>query len=535
MTNKQRHRDISYPGRSVVMSTGAMVATSQPMATQAALDILRKGGNAMDAAIAASATLCVTEPQATGIGGDCFILYHDAQMNALHGLNGSGRAPARASVEEYRSRGFSAMPERGVLSVTVPGAVHAWDTALERFGRMDLKDVLQAAIHYAEDGYAVSPIVAGCWKQDEDLLAANESARKALLINGKAPACGSRYQQPQLARSLRLIAAQGAAAFYKGSIAEQIVHYSKQHDGLLAMDDFAEHTSDWVNPIATDYKGLRVFEIPPNGQGITALMTLNILEQADLVKMPHLGVDHIHTLSEAFRLATAERNRFICDPDFNDIPIDTLLSKSFAQQQWTRINASKLAEHPVTSGLPNHKDTVYLTVVDEQRNVASLINSVFYQWGSGVVAGDTGIVLQNRGSGFVLDENHANCIAPRKRPMHTIIPAMVYKNDQPVLSFGVMGGHYQALGQCYVLSNWLDYDMDLQEAVDAPRFMPEGNSLFVEKRIPQKTREALSRRGHDVIETAIPMGGAQCVQIDWLNGVLQAASDPRKDGCALGY
>ncbi len=528
-------RDIQYPGRSVVMSTGAMVATSQPMATAAALDVLRRGGNAMDAAIAASATLCVTEPQSTGIGGDCFLLYHEGRSGALYGLNGSGRAPRRATREELIGRGHSHMPEYGILSVTVPGAIDAWATALERFGSMSLEELLQPAIAYAEDGYAVSPVVAKVWKQSEALLSEHEHTRRTLLVDGRAPVAGTRFRQAKLAHSLRLIATHGRDAFYRGDIAENIVRFSRTQSGLLELEDFAAHRSEWVEPISTDYRGLKVYELPPNGQGITALMMLNILEQAELGRLEHLSAEHIHLVSETYRLALAERDRFVADPEFSDVPIAAMLSKDFARRQHARIDGGRALSHPVSSGLPEHRDTIYLTVVDEQRNAVSFINSLYHPWGSGVVAGDTGIMLQNRGGGFTLIEGHPNSIAPGKRPLHTIIPAMVERDGRLLLSFGVMGGEYQAMGHAYVLSNWHDFAMDLQEAVDAPRFLPAAGALAVERGVPTETRRALERLGHRVVQAEKPFGGGQCIYIDWEQGVLQAASDPRKDGCALGY
>ncbi|MFQ6022229.1 MAG: gamma-glutamyltransferase [Acidiferrobacterales bacterium] len=517
------------------MSTRGMVATSQPIATQTGLNVLQAGGNAMDAAVAASATLCVTEPQSTGIGGDCFLLYHEARSGKLYGLNGSGRAPARATLEELRRRGHKTMPEYGILAVTVPGAIDAWQTALQRFGTVTLKEALQPAIAYAEDGYAVSPVVAKVWKQYEPLLSTCEDTRRTLLVNGRAPLAGTLHHQPNLAKSLRKIAAGGRDAFYRGEIAEAIVRFNTANDGLLELEDFASHRSDWVEPICTGYRGLCVYEIPPNSQGIAVLMMLNMFENTRLGEMQHLGADHIHAVTEAFKLAIAERDRFVSDPDFSEIPMAAMLSEEFAKKQWSRIDPARTLNHPVASGLPDHRDTIYLTVVDEQRNVVSFINSLYHPWGSCMVAGDTGIMLQNRGGGFNLIEGHANCIAPGKRPMHTIIPAMAYRSNQPVLSFGVMGGEYQAMGHSYVLTNWLDFDLDLQEAVDAPRFLPAEGVLTVERAISTTTRSELERRGHKVLEAGKPFGGGQCIYIDWDNGVLQAASDPRKDGCALGY
>jgi gamma-glutamyltranspeptidase/glutathione hydrolase len=360
-------------------------------------------------------------------------------------------------------------------------------------------------------------------------------ASAAFLVDGKAPLTGEIHHQPDLARSLRIIAERGRDGFYQGEIAEQIVRYSDSLGGLFTLDDFANQTCEWVVPISTNYRGYEVFEIPPNGQGITTLMALNILAQTDVSALPHLGVDHVHLLSEAFTLAMAERDRFIGDSAFNPIPVEQMLSNEFAREQYARIDMNRAMLQPVASALPNHRDTVYLSVVDKDRNVCSFINSVFDSWGSGLVAGSTGINLQNRGSGFVLEDGHFNQIEPRKRPLHTIIPAMVYREDKPVLGFGVMGGQYQAIGQSYVLSNWIDYGMDIQEAIDAARFFLYDGILGVETGVPEATRAGLAARGHRVVPAEIPLGGSQAIVIDWENGVLQGGSDPRKDGHAAGY
>lgn len=489
----------------------------------------------MDAAIATVATLCVVEPAMTGIGGDCFLLYHDAASQRLYGLNGSGPAPRRATVEELRRRGHRTMPEQSILSVTVPGAIDAWRQALERFGTWTLDRVLQPAIHYAERGYAVSPIVGHDWQQATATLARWPDSQAALLVNGQAPPVGSRHSQPRLARSLRLIAEQGPDVFYRGELAEKIVRCSHDHDGLLELEDFAEYRAEWVEPIHTRYRDLQIFELPPNGQGVTALMMLNMLEQAHLPDIPRLSAEHIHVFSEAFELAIAERTRYVCDPRFSEAPLSALLDKDFAASQWARIQPERRLPHPLASGLPEHRDTTYLTIIDERRNAVSLINSLFHPFGSGIVAGDTGIVLHNRGVSFALDEAHANAIAPGKRPMHTIIPAMVYRDGKPILSFGVMGGHYQAMGHSYVLTNWRDYGLDLQEALDAPRFLPEAGLLNLEQPIAPDVRKTLSRWGHTTARAKAPLGGGQCILIDWDNGVLQGASDCRKDGCAMGH
>jgi gamma-glutamyltranspeptidase/glutathione hydrolase len=527
-------RDNQYPGRSVVMSTRGMVATSQPMATQAGLAVLQAGGNAMDAAIAASAVLCVTEPQATGIGGDCFLLYHEAKTGKLHGLNGSGRAPARATLEEFERRGLMQVPEFGMLSVIVPGAVDAWQTALERFGTRSLEELLQPAITFAADGYAVTPVVAKAWQNNAAVLAPHAESRRDFLVDGRAPIAGTVHRQPRLANSLRQIARGGRDAFYRGPVAEEIVRHSHAHDGMLELGDFAAYRSEWVEPIGTDYRGVRVYEIPPNGQGITALMTLNILEQAKLRNMAHLSADHLHLVIEAFKLAWAERDEYVADPAFNQLPVEEMLSKEFAAQQYARIDPQRAAPYPIAPAACVHRDTVYLSVVDRDRNAVSFINSLYYPFGSGVVAGETGILLQNRGAGFVLERGHFNCIAPHKRPLHTIIPAMAYRGDD-LLSFGVMGGEYQPMGHVTVLTNWLDFGLDLQEAIDAPRFQPGGGVVALERPIPQEVLKALQQRGHVVGRTELSLGGAQAIYLDAKNGVISAGSDPRKDGCALGY
>ncbi len=528
-------RNHQLPGRSVVMAADAMAATSQPLATEAALQVLREGGNALDAAIAASAVLSVVETYSSGIGGDCFLLYHENASGQLHALNGSGPAPAAASVDGLRERGHAQMPELGILSVTVPGAIDAWYEANRKFCKLDFARLLEPAIHYAEQGYAVSPVIAFNWKKHEALLAQTPEASAAYLVDGKAPAAGSLHRQPDLARSLRQIAEGGRDAFYLGEIAEEIVRYSDSQDGLLTVDDFAGFRSEWVDPIKSSYRGYEIYEPPPNGQGVTPLMALNILAQTDVGQLPYMSPDHVHLLSEAFTLAMAERDRFVADPRFAELPLEQLLSDEFARAQFERIDMQRALQQPVESAMPKHRDTVYISVVDRDRNACSFINSVFFSWGSGLVAGSTGINLQNRGAGFVLDDGHFNRLEGGKRPLNTIIPAMVYRDGDPVLSFGVMGGQYQAMGQTYVLSNWIDYGMDIQQALDAARFFLYGGVLDVEVEIPVATRRGLADKGHEVVELDAPHGGGQGIVIDWENGVLHGGSDPRKDGCAMGY
>ncbi len=528
-------RNHQLPGRSVVMATDAMAATSQPLATETALQVMRDGGNALDAAIAACAVQSVVEGYSTGIGGDCFLLYHDAAGDSLHALNGSGRAPAAASIDALRARGFQQMPDQGILSVTVPGAVDAWYQANARFGKREFASLLAPAIHYAENGYAVTPVIAWNWKKHVERLRQTPETETAYLVDGQAPAAGMVHRQPDLARSLRLIAEQGPEVFYRGEIAAEIVRYSDSRDGLFTLDDFAAHESEWVEPVHAGYRGYELYETPPNGQGITPLMALNILKQTDVAALPHLGPEHVHLLSEAFTLAMAERDRFVADPAFAELPVDELLSDEFAQTLFSRIDMQRAMRQPVESVFPTHRDTVYISVVDRDRNVCSFINSTFYSFGSGLVAGSTGINLQNRGAGFNLEPGHFNRLEGRKRPLNTIIPAIAYRGGRPVLSFGVMGGQYQAMGQTYVLSNWVDYGMDIQQALDAARFFLYGGMLDVEDGVPQATRDGLAAKGHQVTTLDGPWGGGQAIVVDWEQGVLHGGSDPRKDGCAMGY
>jgi len=528
-------RDFQLPGRSVVMSTGAMIAASQPMATQVGLDVLRRGGSAIDAAVAAVAVLCVTEPGSTGIGGDCFVLYHEASSGKLYGLNGSGRAPAAATLEAMQAKGLAAVPEQGIDSITVPGAVHAWEAVHQRFGRLDWEMLLQPAINYGDGGYAVTPVVHGAWQRAEKVLARDPYARRMLLRDDKAPPAGSVHRQPELAQTLRVIAKHGSAGFYTGAVAAELVRACQAQGGFLAEADLAAHESQWVDPISTSYRGVELFEIPPSGQGIVTLMLLNTLAHADFGKIERQSAAHVHLFAEAFKLAMTERDRFVCDPDVTPVPVDDLLSLAFAKQQYARIQPEQALPQNLTSTMVPHRDTVYLSVVDRDGNAASFINSLFWSFGSGIVGGETGVMLQNRGAGFVMEADHPNCIAPGKRPLHTIIPAMAYRDGKPWLCFGVMGGQFQAMGQAYVLSNMLDYGLDIQEAIDAPRFQALMGTLSLERGFDPSIYGPLSRRGHAVEEAPLALGGAQAVMIDHAAGVLHGASDPRKDGMALGF
>jgi len=533
--------------RSVVMANRGMVATSQPLAAQAGLRILQEGGNAVDAAVATAAVLNVVEPMSTGVGGDAFALVYLAKERRVRALNASGRAPAAATPERVATlcRG-GRIPSTGPLSVTVPGTVHGWEALLREHGTMSLAQVLAPAIRYAREGFPVSEVIGRSWAQASDKLRRDEGAAATYLIDGKAPRIGQLFRQPDLARTLETIAEGGSEAFYRGEIARRIAAYVQAKGGLLTTEDLAAHTSTWDTPIEVAYRGHRLLECPPNGQGIVALQALGILEGFDLGAMKWGFAEPLHLQIEAIKLAFADALRYVADPCHAPVPADGLLDPAYLARRRARIDPSQAApgyEPGVPSsagqGLPGaHADTVYLTVVDEHRNAVSFINSLYEGFGSGLVVPGTGIALQNRGALFTLDPAHPNCIAPGKRPYHTIIPALLFRGEQLVLSFGVMGGFMQPQGQVQVLCNLLDWGMDVQQALDAPRFRwIEGNQVAYEAGLAHMTRLALEKRGHAITTNAAPttMGGGQIIRIDPETGVLQGGSDPRKDGCAVGF
>jgi len=517
-----------------------MVCTSQPLASFAGAEVLRTGGNAVDAALCAVAVLGVVEPFMTGVGGDCFLLLWNAADRRLYGLNGSGRAPRAATRAALVERGYAHMPMMGMLSVTVPGALDAWCQALLRFGSRSLAEVLAPAIHYAADGFAVSEVIAAQWAFAATLLQQPE-ARRTFTLDGRAPRVGEVVRLPGLARSLRALADGGRDVFYRGELAEQIVACSHAHGGLLELEDLAAHTSEWVEPIATDYRGHRVCELPPNGQGLTALLALNILDCFDLAAIAADPAAVAHLQIEAIKLAFADRNRYIADPARAPVPTAQLLSKDYAQGRAALIDPAKARKRVAPGSVRASGDTVYLTAADAAGNVVSLINSLYLAFGSGMVAGDTGIALQNRGYGFSLDPAHPNCIAPGKRPFHTIIPAMLLKDDRPLVSFGVMGGDMQAQGHVQVVSRLLDAGDNIQEAIDHPRFnYLDTDRVALERGLAERVGTELARRGHAVEDEAAALarggfGGAQGIMIDPTNGAYWGGSDPRKDGCAIGF
>jgi gamma-glutamyltranspeptidase / glutathione hydrolase len=526
--------------RSVVMARDGMVASSQPLAVEAGVSVLKKGGNAIDAAIATALTLGVVEPMSTGIGGDAFFLYRRAADGRIYGVNGSGRCPRGLTLEELRRRGVRGIPQSGLASVTVPGAVDAFVEVQQRHGNLTLAEVLEPAIHYASEGFPVSEIIATQWQGAAPLLSRYPSSAKNYLIDGKAPRAGEVHRQPNLARTLKLLASEGRDAFYRGEIARQIVQFSQENGGFFTLEDFSSHTTEWVEPIGADYRGHTILELPPNGQGITALIALNILEGFDLPAMAYGSAPYYHLLIEATKQAFADRDQYVADPLFADLPVEGLLSKEYAKARRREIDRQRAGEYVAGSPLP-FGNTVYVSCVDRERNVVSLIHSLFTAFGSGVVAGETGICLQNRGAGFVDDPQHPNALAPGKRPLHTIIPAMILKDDRPWLCFGVMGGDVQPQGHLQVAINLVDFGMNVQEALEAPRYRLMGGKLIaLERAIPHEVRHALERMGHELlpygeVPPGTPYGGGQAVLIDAEHGVLQGGSDHRKDGCAIGY
>jgi gamma-glutamyltranspeptidase/glutathione hydrolase len=519
-----------------------MIATSQPLASQVGLEILKRGGNAVDAAIAAAAVLNVTEPNMTGIGGDAFAMVYTARTRKLEALNASGRAPRALTIDYFTSRKITQMPSTGMPAVTVPGAFDGWVTLLDRHGTMKLADLLAPAIGYAENGFPVMEKTVADWEPEVPKLKGDAAAAASYLVNGVAPRPGDLFVQKNLARTLKTLARGGRDAFYRGEIARAIVDYCQKHDGFLALEDFAAHKSDWVEPISTTYRGYTLYELPPNNQGLTALILLNILEGIDLKGLRGEPGRYYHTLIEATKIAFADRNRHIADPGFAKVPVAELLSKEYASKRRALIDPNKAIDPPAYGDFRTGTDTTYLTVVDKDRNAVSFINSLFNSFGSGIVAGNTGIMLHNRGTGFSLAPGHPNQFAPGKRPFHTLIPAMVFKDGKLLMSYGVMGGDVQAQGHVQVLVNLIDRGMNLQQAIDAPRVRYiAGRDVMMEEELTATVITDLVQRGH---QRALPpaglthralMGGGQAIMIDPSTGTLSGASDSRKDGMALGY
>lgn len=524
-------------GRSPVLSCGGIVAASQPLAAGAGLQVLREGGNAMDAAICTAAALNVVEPQSTGIGGDMFMLYWDAKEKTLLGLNGSGRAPQAATRERYAELGYAQMPELGIHAVTVPGAVDGWCAALERCGsgKKTLADLLAPAVHYAEKGFPVSPAIQYAWNLQVEKLEKCADSAAAYLPGGRAPRVGEIFRNPSLAKTLRGLGDGGRAYFYEGPIAEAIVQTSGKHGGLIEAPDLAAARHEWVEPIRTSYHGYELCEIPPNGSGIAALLALNILEGFPLSELSFGSAEHLHLLAESMKLAFADRDRYVADPLQADVPAEGLLSKAYAEKRREEIGTTAALPGP---GSPlQGSDTIYLTTADSEGNMCSFINSLYKHFGSGIAAGETGVMLHNRGFGFVLEEGHPNCIAPGKRPLHTIIPGFVMKEGAPWMSYGVMGGDMQPQGHVQVLTNMVDFGMNIQEAIEAPRLrVLGGREMAIEYGVPEPVIETLRGLGHEVARGGgyEGFGGGQGI-VRLPGGGLMGGSDYRRDGCAVGF
>ena len=526
-------RDFFKPGRSVAISDRGMAATSHPQATLAAVDILRAGGNAVDAAVAAVALQSVIDPLMTGIGGDCFALYSPAGGTPV-ALNGSGRAPQKAELAYFIDKGFSSIPDDSAHAVTVPGAVDAWCRLIESHGSLGMNRVLAAAIAAAEDGYCITPRVALDWARYSPRVGKFAGSASYFLPNGKAPVTGQRMTNPALAATLRAIATGGRDAFYKGLVAEEIVGLLQSLGGLHEESDFSSFAAFETAPISAKYRGRDVLECPPNGQGLAALMIARILDGFDLRDPTLSEADRIHLLAEASKAAYAWRDQVISDPAHMTADVDAILSDRSIDAIRSKISLEKAAPAGTWEG-PTHKDTVYVTVVDRDGNAVSLINSIFFAFGSGIYAPRSGVLLQNRGAGFVVRQGHPNAIGPGKLPFHTIIPGMLAEGGKTRMTFGVMGGQYQAVGHCHLLSQILDRDMDPQQASDQPRSFYFDGKLSLEPTISDDVRMDLERRGHTTVWADEPIGGAQAVYIDHERGVLLGATDHRKDGIALGY
>ena len=534
--------------RSVVLARNGIIATSQPLASAAGLAVLQNGGNAIDAAVTAAAVLSVVEPTMNGIGGDLFALVYDPKTKTVRALNASGRSPAAATIEEFKRRNLESIPYRGELSVSVPGVVDGWSELLAKHGTIGLDKALAPAIRYARDGYAVSEIIAHQWQGQEATLKRDPAAAATFLIDGHAPRTGEIFRNPDLASSLEQIAKGGRDAFYKGPIAKAIGDDMAKRKGLLTAADLAAHTSEWTEPIATDYKGYEVLEFPPNTQGVVALEMLNILEGFDLKSLGHNSAAYLHLLVEAKKIAFADRDAWLADPGATPPEaLKRMLSKEYGAERRKEIDPGRAARDykPLSLGSGSaapgadrpiaHGDTIYLTAADKDGNVVSLIQSIYESFGAGIVAGNTGIALHNRGTLFSMEAGHPNVLAPGKRPFHTLVPAMVMKDARPWLSFGVMGGDMQPQGHVQVLLNLIEFGMNVQEAGEAPRFRHSGTNLMIESAISPEARFGLDERGHRLTSSIGSFGGFQGILIDPATGVMMGGSDPRKDGLAIGW
>ena len=537
-------------GRSMVMTAGGVAASEHPLASQAGASILARGGNAVDAAIAVNAVMGAVAPMMNGIGGDLFAIVYEAASGQLHGINASGCTPAALTIDSLRAQGITVMPQTGVHSVTIPGAVAGWSMLTGRFGTLPLADLLAPAIGVADTGFPVSEITAAEWEGSAALLQATEESARVYLPGGWAPCVGQMFRNPDLAASYRALAANGRDAFYRGSIAQRILDCSARHNGALTAHDLATYDAEWVTPLSTTYRGWTVYELPPNGQGIAALMMLNLLEHAPIGSYGHNSAEALHTLIEAKKLAYADMARYVCDPAFHDVPVEAMLSKAYAAQRFRQIDPAHANPEVPPGTLPTHgSDTTYLSVVDRAGNMVSLIQSNFANFGSGLVPDGTGFALQSRGGLFTMNESHPNALAPRKRPLHTIIPGFmqgpkerrqgVPADSSVRAAFGIMGGWNQSQAHVQFVSNVVDHGMNIQAALEAARVTKitfVGRDVIMESRVPEPARRALADKGHEIdLQGSFSslVGGGQSVMRDYGSNVNYGASDPRKDGAAI--
>ncbi len=536
----------SFATRSEVIAQNGMAATSHPLATQVALDILKNGGSAIDAAIGANAVLGLMEPTGCGIGGDLFAIVWDSETGKLHGLNASGRSPQGLTLDYFREKGFEYIPSYGPLSVSVPGAVDGWFELHEKFGKLDMQSILQPAIDYANNGFPVTELIAFYLDRSVSRLGHYPNFKETYMPDGSMPAKGEIFRNPLLANTYSVLAQEGRDAFYKGELARTIADHVQQSGGFLSYEDLANHTSTWVEPVSTNYRGYDVWELPPNGQGIAALQMLNILEEYDIASMGLYSPDYIHLFVEAKKLAYEDRAWHYADMEFSQVPVEELISKEYAAERRKLIDPDRAARE-YKPGLQDGPNTIYLTVADKDGNMVSLIQSNYRGMGSGVTPPGLGFVLQNRGEAFTLTPGRANTYEPGKRPFHTIIPAFITKDGKPFMSFGVMGGDMQPQGHVQIVVNMIDFGMNLQEAGDAPRIyhtgsseptgqeMQNGGVLMLESGFSYDIIRELMQKGHRMQWTVGPFGGYQAIMWDAENEVYYGASESRKDGQAAGY
>ena len=535
-----------FATRSEVIAQNGMVATSHPLASQIGIDILKEGGNAIDAAIAANAALGLMEPTGNGIGGDLFAIVWIEKEKKLYGLNASGRSPEDLTLKYFIENNFKSIPAYGPLPVSVPGCVDGWFELHNKFGKIKMRDILSPTIKYAEDGFPVTELVSYYMKIASDNFQDYPNFKETYFIDDSTPEKGQVFKNPDLANTLRTIVKNGKKGFYEGEIAQTIANFVQDQGGFLSYDDLKNHKSEWIEPVSTNYRGYDVWELPPNGQGIAALQILNLLEGYDIRSMGFGTADYIHHFVEAKKIAFADRAKYYADMDFNEIPVDYLISKEYADLRRKEIN-SENSSSTVLPGDIENGDTIYLTTADSEGNMVSLIQSNYRGMGSGMVPNDLGFMLQDRGELFSLDENHFNVYAPKKRPFHTIIPAFITKDGNPLISFGLMGGAMQPQGHAQIVINIIDFDMNLQEAGDAPRIrhqsnqqptggeMTDGGEVALEKGFNYKQIRELMKKGHKVIYDLGSFGGYQAIMIDYINKVYYGASESRKDGSAIGY